>query len=324
MEHQTEPETTENAAHILHAPAEAAGVRLDAYLAANIEGWSRARLQKLISEGEVLVNERPAKASYKLSAGDSVELELPPRLAAGEFAPEELPLEIVYEDDEIIVVNKAAGVIVHPASGVMSGTLANGLAWHFQQLSQHGGAFRPGIVHRLDKDTSGLLVVAKTDAAHENLADQFRSREVFKQYLALVHGVMSEDSGRVEQPIGRDPQNRTRMAIVRHGRYALSLWRVRQRFQRFTLVRVEIKTGRTHQIRVHLASIKHPVAGDTTYNNGRDNTTPDLAARRAIATLGRQFLHAEKIGFRHPRTGEYLRFDAVLPAELSSCLTQLA
>jgi len=178
-------------------------------------------------------------------------------------------------------------------------------------------------VHRLDKDTSGLIVVAKTLAAHENLSDQFRAREVFKSYVALVHGQVKQESGRIDQPIARDPRHRTRMAVVRGGRPALSLYRVRQRYQRFTLLDVEIKTGRTHQIRVHMAWLKHPVVGDEVYGAGRDKTVQDARVRSAIRALGRVFLHAEQLGFRHPRTGEALRFTAPLPPALTEFLSDL-
>ena len=192
-------------------------VRLDTYLASQIEGWSRARLQHLITDEEVLVNGKPVKSSYKLHLGDEIEVELvaPPTT---NFAPEDIALDIIYEDDQLVVVNKPAGLVVHPAAGIQSGTLANGLAYHFAKLSTKGGAIRPGIVHRLDKDTSGLMAVAKTEIAHEHLAEQFRERSVFKSYLALVHGVVERDKGRIDQPLARDPRNRTRMAIVRGGR----------------------------------------------------------------------------------------------------------
>jgi 23S rRNA pseudouridine1911/1915/1917 synthase len=213
--------------------------------------------------------------------------------------------------------------VVHPAAGAPSGTLANALAFHFQKLSTLGGMARPGIVHRLDKGTSGLMVVAKTELAHENLADQFRAREVFKSYVALVHGQVEKKTGQIDQPIARDPRNRTRMAVVRGGRPALSIYRVRKRFERFTLLNVELKTGRTHQIRVHLAWIKHPVVGDEVYGGGRDKTVPDHKLRSEIARIGRQFLHAEQLGFSHPRTGEELRFTAPLPTELQALLDAL-
>lgn len=298
------------------------GLRLDAYLAAHINDWSRARLQRLIEAEDVLVNGKPAKPSYKVSAGDVIELELSaPPLAS--FTPENIPLEIVFEDDDLVVVNKPAGLVVHPAAGAPSGTLANALAYHFQQLSKHAGAIRPGIVHRLDKDTSGLLVVAKTESAHEDLADQFRAREIFKSYVALVYGVVKQESGRVEQPIARDPRNRTRMAIVAGGRGALSLYRVRRSYESFTLVDVELKTGRTHQIRVHLSWLKHPVVGDELYSGGRENGVQDVRLRAEIRKLKRQFLHAEQLGFRHPKTGDQMKFTAPMPPELASLLAVL-
>jgi len=299
-----------------------AELRLDAYLAARVEGWSRSRLQRLIDDGDVLVNAHTVKPSYKLKAHDEIEVELTPPPSTA-FAPENIPLNIIYEDDDLVVVNKPAHLVVHPAAGAQSGTLANALAYHFQQLSAHAGMIRPGIVHRLDKDTSGLLVVAKNEAVHEKLADQFRAREVFKSYVALVHGVVQRDSGTVDQPLARDPRHRTRMAVVRGGRPALSVYRVRRRFDRFTLLDVEIKTGRTHQIRVHLAWLKHPVVADYAYSEGRDKTVMDVKARAAIRKLGRQFLHAEQLAFRHPRTGEAMRFSAPLPLELENFLQTL-
>ena len=242
------------------SPADA-GERLDALLAARVDGWSRARLQRLIEDGDVLVNGSTVKPSFKLHDGDKIEVELTSAPTAA-FAPEDIPIEIVYEDEELAVVNKAAGMVVHPAAGIESGTLANALAFHFQKLSKTGATARPGIVHRLDKGTSGLMVVAKTESAHEGLAGQFRAREVFKSYVALVHGQVEREIGEIDQPIARDPRNRTRMAVVRSGRVALSLYKVRRRFDRFTLLDVELKTGRTHQIRVHLGWLKHPVVGD--------------------------------------------------------------
>src|ERR1041384_3642966 len=298
---------------------EHAGTRLDVYLASQFDGWSRARLQRLIENEDVLVNGKVAKPSYKLREHDEIEVELiaPP---ADFFTPENIPLEIVYEDDVLVVVNKPAGLVVHPAAGTPSGTLANALAYHFQQLA--GGGVRSGIVHRLDRDTSGLLVVAKTDAALENLSDQFRDRTVFKSYVALVHGRVA-NSGKIDQPLARDPSNRTRMAVVRGGRNALTLYRVRQAFDRFTLLDVELKTGRTHQIRVHLAWLKHPVVGDETYGGGRDNTIQDPQLRARVRNLKRQFLHAEKLGFTHPTTHEFVKFETALPKDLSGFLDAL-
>lgn len=294
-------------------------MRLDAFLAARVEGWSRARLQRLIEDGDVQVNTHAAKPSYKLKANDEIEAELT-TLSTASFVPEDIPIEVVHEDDDVIVVNKPAGMVVHPAAGIASGTLANALAFHFEKLSAAGGAARPGIVHRLDKDTSGLMVVAKTEAAHENLADQFRAREVFKSYVALVHGQVEHDRGEIDQPIARDPRNRTRMAVVRGGRPALSLYRARERFGRFTLLDVELKTGRTHQIRVHLSWLNHPVIGDETYGGGRDNSVADPQLRSRVARLGRQFLHAEKLGFSHPASGDRMEFTAPLPADLLDLL----
>ena len=297
------------------------GIRLDAYLASHIDGWSRARLQRLIEAGDVLVNSKLAKAAHKVSTNDEIEVELTPPPESN-FTPENIPLEIVFEDDHVIVINKPAGLVVHPAAGVNSGTLANALAYHFQQLS-NAGSIRPGIVHRLDKATSGLLVAAKTESAHESLSDQFRAREVFKSYVALVYGVVKQESGRIEQPIARDPRNRTRMAIVARGRGALSLYKVRRSYSAFTLLDVELKTGRTHQIRVHLAWLKHPVVADELYGGGRDNSVQDVQLRARIRKLGRQFLHAEQLGFRHPQTGDPMKFVAALPAELTQLLDVL-
>lgn len=299
-----------------------AGARLDTFLAARIEDWSRVRLQRLIEDGDVLVNGHTVKPSCKLKTEDEIEVELTPPPAAN-FTPENIPLEVIFEDDDLIVVNKPAGLVVHPAAGINSGTLANALAFHFTQLSSQAGTVRPGLVHRLDKDTSGLLVVAKCEDVHEKLAEQFRAREVFKSYLALVHGVVKENAGTIDQPIARDPRNRTRMAVVRGGRPALSLYRVRRQYNRVTLLDVEIRTGRTHQIRVHLAWLKHPVVHDHVYGGGRDNTVQDPKLRAAIRKLGRQFLHAERLGFRHPRTDEPMRFSAPLPQELAAFLEQL-
>jgi 23S rRNA pseudouridine1911/1915/1917 synthase len=219
-------------------------------------------------------------------------------------------------------------MVTHPGAGVVSGTLANGLIYHFNRIShqppRRGGASRPGIVHRLDVGTSGLIVAAKTDRAHLSLAEQFESRTVLKSYVALVYGVVQEDSGRIEAPIGRDPRSRVKMAVTRDGRPALTLYRVVERFDEFTLLDVEIKTGRTHQIRVHLAHIKHPVVADSTYDAGRANTIKNAKLRAAIAKLDRPFLHAARLGFAHPASQERMEFTAPLPSDLQSLLDAIS
>ena len=313
------------------------GKRLDAFLAGNIDGWSRSRLQRVIDGGDVLVNRKAAKASYKLRENDEIEVELM-EVPAARFEPENIPLDIVYEDESLAIINKPAGMVVHPGAGIESGTLANALAHHFKfeisdlkldkaddgQSKIQNLKSKIGIVHRLDKDTSGLIVVAKNEEIHDALATQFKDREVFKSYVALVHGSPRENSGKIDRPIARDRWHRTKMTVAANGRNALSLWKVRPRFEKFTLLNVEIKTGRTHQIRVHLASINHPVVGDETYNEGRDKTIADPAIRQAIQTLNRQFLHAEKLSFTHPKTGERLAFTSEMPSELKELLDLLA
>jgi 23S rRNA pseudouridine1911/1915/1917 synthase len=304
---------------------ESAGTRLDAFLAAQLTDTSRATIQRAIESGHVAVNDRPAKPSYKVRAGDAIQVELPVAapLAA---APEDIPLDIVHEDDEVIVVNKPAGMVVHPGAGVTSGTLAGALVYHFGgRLSQTQGALRPGIVHRLDVGTSGLIVVAKTERAHLSLAAQFEGRSVSKSYTALVYGVVAANEGRVDAPIGRDPHSRVKMAVrpKGQGREALTLYRVAERFDEFTLLDVEIKTGRTHQIRVHLAHLRHPVVADSTYDAGRANAVKNPRARAAVARLNRPFLHAARLGFAHPASGERLNFTAPLPDELERLLALL-
>jgi 23S rRNA pseudouridine1911/1915/1917 synthase len=296
--------------------------RLDTFLASNIPNWSRARLQRLIENEDVLVNDKKTKPSYRLRLADQIEVELT-ALDAESFTPEDIPINVVYEDDDLVVVNKPAGLVVHPAAGIHSGTLANALAFHFQSLPTSSTSIRPGIVHRLDRDTSGLLVVAKNVESMENLSDQFRDRSVYKSYVALVHGRVDAENGKIEQPLARDRSNRTRMAVVRGGRSALSLYKVRHRYQRFTLLDVKLKTGRTHQIRVHLAWLRHPVVGDETYGGGRDNTIQDAKQRAHVRSLGRHFLHAEKLAINHPKTGNRLAFEAPLPGELASLLAEL-
>ena len=310
--------------NILTPSADEAGMRLDAFLASKIDGWSRARLQRLIDNEDVLVNDKAVKSSHKVREGDEIEIDLVEAPVA-RFEPENIPLDIVYEDEFLAVINKPAGMVVHPGAGVQTGTLANAIAFHFaesfaEQNRQDPDSIRIGIVHRLDKDTSGLIVVAKTDEIHEALSEQFREREVYKSYIALVHGSPEQKIGKVEAPIGRNKHNRLRMKVATHGRSALSLWKVRKRYDKFTLLDVEIKTGRTHQIRVHTAYINHPVVGDEIYNEGRDNTIMDHTVRNAIASMPRFFLHAEQLSFTHPKTQERMEFTQPLPPELENFL----
>ena len=326
-------ETDENSSLTFQASPIDVGKRLDAFLAEKIVDWSRSRLQKLIDDGDCLVNEKPSKSSYKLRETDEIEVELSETFGE-KFEPEDIPLDIVYEDEFLAVINKPAEMVVHPGAGVSNGTLANAIAYHFKfqtsdseteqsSISKFQIPNRIGIVHRLDKDTSGLIVVAKSDEIHEKLSEQFRNREVFKSYVTLVHGETDAENGTIDQPIAREKHNRTKMAVRTHGRNALSLWSVRQRYEKFTLLKVEIKTGRTHQIRVHLAHINHPVVGDETYNAGRDKTVRDLNIRQAIEKLGRFFLHAERLSFTHPETNEKMNFRVEIPQELQDFLEVL-
>lgn len=318
---------SEETASLVFSPtSDDAGKRLDAYLTGKIDGWSRSRLQRLIENEDVLVNEAAVKPSYKIHENDDIEVDLV-EVPVARFEPENIPLDIVFEDGYLAVINKPAGMVVHPGAGVQSGTLANAIAYHFElEKATVGGPqseARIGIVHRLDKDTSGLIVVAKTDEIHEALSEQFRERTVYKSYVALTHGSPDTNTGKVEAPIGRNKHNRLRMKVATHGRSALSLWKVRKRYAKFTLLDVEIKTGRTHQIRVHMGYINHPVVGDEIYNEGRDNTVADTNVRNAIKSMERFFLHAEKLSFTHPKTGERLEFVQTLPTELTSFLEKL-
>ncbi len=321
-------EKDENESLIFYCSEEDAGKRLDVFLSEKIEDWSRSRLQKLIDDEDVMVNGKKSKSSQKLNEADEIEVELT-ELPTDNFEPENIPLDIIYEDEYLAVINKRAGMVVHPGAGVKSGTLANAIAYHFNfdekeiQNPQSKVQNRVGIVHRLDKDTSGLILVAKNERTHETLGKQFRDREVYKSYIALVHGAVRGNKGKIDQPIGRDRYNRVKMSINKTGRNAISLWKVRQNFEKFTLLEVEIKTGRTHQIRVHLGFLNHPVVGDEIYNEGRDNTVNDIEVRRAISDLNRFFLHAEKLSFKHPVSKEKMDFTSPLPKELTDLLKLL-
>ncbi len=307
------------------SPETEAGERLDAVLAQR-SGLSRARAQRLIAAGLALVNGRPVKPGYRLRAGDSVAYEpAPPEPEEPQLLPEAIPLDILYEDEGLIVLNKSPGLVVHPGAGRTRGTLVHALLHHAPAIAGVGGRARPGIVHRLDKDTSGLLVVAKTDAAHLGLARQFERGEVVKLYLALVLGEPAAAAGRVEAPIGRHPVERQRMAVREGGRRAVTEWRVLERFGGCcALVEFRLRTGRTHQIRVHAARLGHPVAGDATYGGRRWGSLGGRAAlRRAVAASPRQLLHAAHLGFRHPTTGEWLDFEAPLPEDFWAVLSAL-
>lgn len=292
-----------------------AGKRLDFFLHERMPEHSRSRIQQWIKAGRAAVNGGEAKASHVLRAGDVVEVE-PAQAPPLRASPEDIPLRILYEDDDIVAIDKAAGMVVHAGAGVHSGTVVNALLHRFSKLSGVGGELRPGIVHRLDRFTSGVLLIAKSDAAHRSLAAQFAGREVEKTYIALVHGRIAQESGRIEKPVARDPVRRTRMtARLASGRAAWSEFRVLRRFDRFTLLEVRIGTGRTHQIRVHLASIGHVVAGDTLYG------APASVA--GMPALGRYFLHAHRIRFRLPSNGESKEIVSPLPEGLEKWLTML-
>lgn len=307
-----------------------AGKRLDQFLVSQLASVSRARVQQLISEHKVTVNGAPAKASLRLSGGERIDV-----LGEADRAPlraiaEEIPLDVVYEDDDLAVINKPAGMIVHAGAGATDdernrGTLVNALLHRFGKLSGVGGELRPGIVHRLDKATSGLIVVAKNDQSHRRLGEQFARRQVKKTYLALVHGWVKQDRGTISTSISRDRLRRTRMTTRRSGgREAVTHYAVQKRiespFGKFSLLQLTIDTGRTHQIRVHLASLGHPVVGDTLYGAPRELRARDVTA----ISLPRNFLHAAELRFNHPLSGEELSFSAALPAELQDFLQQAA
>lgn len=314
---------------------ENAGKRLDQFLAAQLD-VSRARVQQLISEQKILVNEKSARASLKLCGGERITLSGPAARPPLRAIPENIPLKIVYEDDDLAIVDKPAGMMVHAGAGATEdarnrGTLVNALLHHFSTLSGLGGEMRPGIVHRLDKETSGLILVAKNDAAHRKLAAQFAGREVKKTYIALVHGWVKKDSGTISAAISRDRTRRTRMTTrVAGGREAVSHYKVLRRidspFGKFTLLEVKIDTGRTHQIRVHLASLGHPVVGDTVYGAPRELRPARTRGKQVTGgaiSLPRNFLHAAELALAHPRTGARIALTCPLPAELQAFLEAL-
>jgi 23S rRNA pseudouridine1911/1915/1917 synthase len=303
----------------LKATSGDAGRRLDLFLAERVPELSRTRIQELIREGHVRVDGHIAKVSQRVAAGETIEIEVLPRPAL-EALPEDLPLDLLYVDDDFVIVNKPAGMVVHAGAGHSRGTLVNALLHRLGKLSEAGGALRPGIVHRLDRETSGAMVVARNDKAHEHLSEQFRSRNVRKIYLALVHGKMPRDSGTIALPISRDPRRRTRMtARATKGRHARTDWRVIARLDRCTLVEAVLHTGRTHQIRAHFSATGHPVVGDTLYDAPRGLR----AGTRNLPHLERNFLHAARIGFSHPSSGAWVEVRAPLPRDLRVYFDQL-
>ena len=310
------------------ATADEAGTRLDQFLVAKLSDVSRARVQQLIEQSLVLVDGKAGKASLRLRGGEEINVLGPAKLEPLRATPEDIPLDIVYEDADLAVINKSAGMMVHAGAGATEdarhrGTLVNALLHRFGQLSEVGGDSRPGIVHRLDKETSGLIVVAKNDETHRKLAAQFAKRLVKKTYIALVHGFVKTDQGTINKSISRDSVRRVRMTTRgTGGREAITHYRVQRRiespFGKFSLLEVKIDTGRTHQIRVHLASLGHPVVGDTTYG-----APVQVKGRTRTTGLERNFLHAGALEFRHPRTGQALSFSRELPGELAGFLQEI-
>jgi len=300
--------------------AEDAGRRLDLYLASRLTDLSRTRIQELVEQGHVRIGQRLVRRAQRVTPGDIIEIEILPRPPL-RAAPEEIPLDVLYEDEDVIVVNKPAGMVVHAGAGAARGTLVNALLHHFGTLSSVGGNLRPGIVHRLDRGTSGAIVAARNDAAHRVLAEQFRSRTVSKTYIALLHGRMPRDSGTIARPIARDPQRRTRMtARLARGRVAQTDWRILLRLGNFTLVEAEPRTGRTHQIRAHFAAAGHALVGDTLYGAPREVRVAGFSP----SPLARVFLHAARLSFAHPRTGATVAVRAPLDPDLRNYLNELA
>ncbi|MFA6308419.1 MAG: RluA family pseudouridine synthase [Clostridia bacterium] len=287
--------------------------RIDLFLTGKLQNYSRTYIKKLIDEQLVSVSDKPVKVNYKLKAGEKIVVRIPDAKIL-DIEPENIDISVMYEDDDIIVVNKAKGMVVHPAAGNYTGTLVNALMYHNKgSLSDINGIIRPGIVHRIDKDTSGVLVIAKNNKAHEKLSEIFKTHDIERVYMAVVDGIISEETGRIEAPIGRHTVDRKKMSVnVNHGRNATTHFRVIERFRDSTFIEVTLETGRTHQIRVHMAYINHPVIGDEVYGKKRK----DLEFRG-------QALHAKLLGFKHPTTGEYVEFDSPLPEYFEKLLEYL-
>ena len=293
--------------------SDSAGVRLDKLLADSLNDFTRSALTKLITDGNVTVNDNTPSKNYKCKAGDSVQITVPDAVPL-DVTAENIPLDIVYEDDDLLVVNKPKGMVVHPAAGNYTGTLVNALLYHCKDsLSGINGVIRPGIVHRIDKDTSGLLIVAKNDTAHLNLAEQIKEHSFHRAYQAIAYGNFKEDEGTVHQPIGRSPKDRKKMAVTdKNSKDAVTHYQVLKRYGDFTHIRCVLETGRTHQIRVHMAYLGHPLAGDSVYG-----------PKKVITALNGQCLHAGELGFVHPRTQKYMEFNAELPEYFTSFISKL-
>lgn len=285
--------------------------RLDVYLSSKLENKSRTFIQNLIEEGRVLVYNFPKKSNYRLKIADKIKITIPDPISL-DIKSEDIPLDIIYEDSDVIVVNKPQGMIVHPAPGVYEGTLVNALMNHCKDLSGINGVTRPGIVHRIDKETSGILVVAKNDYAHNSLAKQLKEHSMKRIYIALVEGIIKEDEGTINEPLGRHPIERIKIAVIKGGRHAVTHYKVLERFKSYTLIECRLETGRTHQIRVHMAYIKHPLVGDKVYGY-----------KKQRFNLQGQLLHAKTLGFIHPSTGEFMEFSSEIPKHFENVLKVL-
>ena len=284
---------------------------------------SRSALARLIAEGRVSLDGRKAeKSSMRVAAGQRVEIEIPPPAPSG-IASQDLPLTILFEDDDLVIIDKPAGVVVHPAAGHSDRTLVNALLFHVRNLSGIGGEVRPGIVHRLDKDTSGVMVIAKNDAAHRKLAAEWGTDRVRKEYLAIVYGTPKQQRATIDAPIGRDPRNRKRMSVVKSGRSAVTEYVIEQPLRHASLLRLRLRSGRTHQIRVHLKHLGHPIIGDPLYSGPQWRGIPDKRIQKAIAAFPRQALHAARLTIPHPRTGEQMTFECPLPQDMKMLLAAL-